>query len=208
LLHGFTDAKNDLQLNLKEAYEMRWENLIVICGVLGGLPACSTVTRGTSQTFAIESEPSGAKVTFVEIKEYDKDGKSKKTMKLKFTPSECTTPCSVKAKRKPGFIVKFDKEGYEPLETTVASSIAGGGSAGMAGNVLLGGLVGAAVDGSNGSMNELKPNPLKVTLNKVPSPPVVTPAANEASSSVATGQTQSDQPGMSTAPVDPTAPPK
>ena len=34
----------------------------------------------------------------------------------------------------------------------------------MAGNVLLGGLIGAGVDASTGAMNELVPNPLHVVL--------------------------------------------
>ncbi len=39
----------------------------------------------------------------------------------------------------------------------------------MAGNVLLGGVIGAAVDAGTGSMYDLKPNPVHVVLNKVAS---------------------------------------
>ena len=35
----------------------------------------------------------------------------------------------------------------------------------MAGNVLLGGVIGAGIDASTGAMHSHKPNPLRVTLN-------------------------------------------
>jgi hypothetical protein len=36
----------------------------------------------------------------------------------------------------------------------------------MAGNVILGGVIGAVADASSGAMNDLVPNPLNVTLEK------------------------------------------
>jgi len=42
--------------------------------------------------------------------------------------------------------------------------VVGAGAAGMAGNVILGGLIGAAVDAGSGAMKDLKPNPVKVTM--------------------------------------------
>ena len=38
----------------------------------------------------------------------------------------------------------------------------------MAGNVILGGGIGAILDANNGATQELVPNPLKVTLEKLP----------------------------------------
>ena len=46
----------------------------------------------------------------------------------------------------------------------VTNKVAGGGGAAMAGNVLVGGIIGAVVDGNNGSMLDLVPNPLVVKL--------------------------------------------
>lgn len=37
----------------------------------------------------------------------------------------------------------------------------------MAGNILIGGIVGAAVDGATGAMNDLEPNPLHAVLTPV-----------------------------------------
>jgi hypothetical protein len=34
----------------------------------------------------------------------------------------------------------------------------------MAGNILIGGIIGGAIDATSGAMNDLKPNPLIVTL--------------------------------------------
>ena len=50
------------------------------------------------------------------------------------------------------------------------------GSAGMAGNVILGGLIGAAVDANNGATQDLVPNPLRVTLEAETAPGAAAPA--------------------------------
>jgi hypothetical protein len=42
--------------------------------------------------------------------------------------------------------------------------LSGGGAAAGVGNVLAGGIIGGLVDGSNGSLNSLDPNPLYITL--------------------------------------------
>jgi len=109
------------------------------------LPGCATVTRGTSQKFAIESIPPRADVALS-------------------TGQACVTPCRLKLKRKHGFTATFTKAGYETYRAEVKSKFSGGGAAATAGNVLIGGLIGAAVDGSSGALNNLTPNPLKVKL--------------------------------------------
>ncbi len=121
---------------------------LAICGLAAVsmlLPACATVTRGTSQKYAIESTPAEAQVALS-------------------TGQTCVTPCKLKLKRKHGFTATFNKPGYEPLEAQVKSKFSGGGAAAGAGNIIAGGIIGAVVDGSNGSMNNLTPNPLQVTL--------------------------------------------
>lgn len=119
--------------------------LVVALPLFQFLGGCATITRGTSQAFVIESEPPGA------------------TAKLS-SGVQCITPCALNLKRKNGFTVEIVKNGYEPVNATVTSGVSGGGAAGMAGNVILGGLIGAVVDGTNGSMNDLMPNPLRVNL--------------------------------------------
>ena len=121
-------------------------------GMIGGVLAvsvllcgCATVTRGTRQTFKIQSTPTGAQVAL-------SNGES------------CVTPCVLKLKRRPGFSATFTKDGFQAQTVKVDSELHGGGVAAGAGNLLLGGVVGGLVDGSNGSLNSLSPNPLQVTL--------------------------------------------
>lgn len=110
------------------------------------LPACATVTRGTSQNFTVESTPPGARVSTS-------------------TGFECdATPCSFRMPRKPGFTATVSMDGYVTQEIVVESKIGGGGAAGMAGNILIGGVIGGAVDATSGAMNDLTPNPLVVEL--------------------------------------------
>ena len=108
---------------------------------------CATVTRGRSQAWTVTSEPSNAEVRL-------SSGLS------------CTTPCTLTVNRRPGFAVTVSKEGYVTQTSNVASQISGGGGTALAGNVILGGLIGAGVDASTGAMNELVPNPLHVVLEE------------------------------------------
>ena len=126
----------------------------MLCGIAAAsllLPACATVTRGTKETFNIETTPTEAQVSLS-------------------TGDKCVSPCKLKLKRKDGFTVTATKAGYKEAKAEIRSEIKGGGVAGVAGNVLLGGIIGAAVDGSNGSMRDLTPNPLKLTLEAEAAP--------------------------------------
>ena len=42
--------------------------------------------------------------------------------------------------------------------------VVGAGAAGMAGNVIVGGIIGGVVDVASGAMLEIRPNPLQVAL--------------------------------------------
>jgi hypothetical protein len=106
---------------------------------------CATITRGTTEAWTVESDPIGADVSLS-------------------SGERCTTPCTLTKKRKDPFVVKVTKQGFEPVETQVLSQVAGGGAAGMAGNVLIGGLIGISVDAASGATKELKPNPLVLKL--------------------------------------------
>ncbi len=124
---------------------MNLRNIGSMLVLLPGLGACATITRGTHESYVIQSEPPGATASLS-------------------TGVQCVTPCALQLKRKNGFTVDIAKDGYEPVHATITSGISGGGGAAMAGNLVLGGLIGAVVDGTNGSMNDLKPNPLDVKL--------------------------------------------
>ena len=114
---------------------------------------CATITRGTTQALVIESDPPGADVELS-------------------NGLRGRTPASFTVKRRENLVVKIRKDGYEPVEATVSSTVGDGGGTAMAGNILFGGLIGAAVDGGNGSNRTLRPNPVSVKLLPIV-PPVV-----------------------------------
>ena len=115
-----------------------------------GLSGCATITRGTHDSLVIETDPVGAKVT--------------STLGPAFACD--STPCSIRAKRNAEFDLTITKPGYKPLTVHISHKVSGGGGAAMAGNVLVGGIIGAVVDGNNGSMDDLVPNPVNVKLEK------------------------------------------
>jgi hypothetical protein len=122
------------------------KTVLAIC-VLGtiNITGCATITRGSTQAWTVQTEPSGADVALS-------------------TGQECVSPCTLKLKRKKSFTVTIVKEGFNEVTTQVVSQVAGAGAAGMAGNVLVGGIIGMGVDAATGATKELKPNPLTVTL--------------------------------------------
>ena len=119
---------------------------LALVGVALSLPACATVTRGSSQQFSVQSTPPGAQVS-------TSNG------------FECqATPCTFRMPRKDAFRITVSKEGYVSQTHDITSSVSGAGGTAMAGNILIGGLIGGAIDATSGAMNDLKPNPLIVTL--------------------------------------------
>ncbi|WP_135212360.1 PEGA domain-containing protein [Vitreimonas flagellata] len=126
------------------------KNVVLATALAVAVSGCATITRGTNQDFTVESTPSGATVS-------TSNG------------FECpATPCTFRMPRKDGFTVDLTLNGYLPARETVTSNMSSGGAAGMAGNVLVGGLIGVGVDATSGALNDLSPNPLQVTLIPVP----------------------------------------
>ena len=114
----------------------------------GSLGACATVTRGTNAAWEVSSIPPGAAVSTT-------------------NGMQCAaTPCSLKMSRKSEFVATLTKPGYKPATVQVTHKIGTGGGAAMAGNVLVGGLIGGGLDLATGAMNDLTPNPVTLTLEK------------------------------------------
>ena len=123
--------------------------LLTAAALASALSACATVTRGATTPFTVESEPSGAAVRTS-------------------TGFTCpATPCTFKMPRKDAFEITVTKGGYQPSVTKVETKVAGAGAARMAGNVIAGGIIGIGIDATSGAMNDLVPNPLRVTLQPV-----------------------------------------
>jgi len=127
---------------------------LVLAGMAASLPACATITRGTNQQFTVESTPPGARVSTSNGFQCD------------------STPCTFRMARRDPFRVTVAKDGFVSQTQEVESIYSGNGAAGLAGNVVFGGVVGGVVDASSGAMKDLRPNPLHVTL--------LTPAQHEA----------------------------
>ncbi len=113
------------------------------------LSACATVTRGSSDAWEVSSDPGGARV---------------ETTNGHFCEA---TPCAIRMKRKSQFVATVTKPGYEPAKITVTHKTAGAGAAGVAGNVLVGGVIGLGVDAFSGASQDLVPNPAFVKLEPI-----------------------------------------
>lgn len=120
----------------------------VLCAA-SSLAACATVTRGSEDAWVVNSEPSGAKVETT-------------------NGYQCpATPCAIKMKRKSEFTATISKPGYKSATVQVTHKTANAGAAGVAGNVLLGGVIGLGVDMYSGASQDLVPNPVTVKLEPV-----------------------------------------
>lgn len=124
---------------------MKIFSILLVIATLILTTSCATITRGKTTAFTVTSEPTNANVRFS-------------------SGLTCTTPCTLEMPRKDGFVVTISKDEYKTVNANVISSVANAGAAGMAGNVILGGLIGAGVDASTGAMNDLSPNPLHIVL--------------------------------------------
>jgi hypothetical protein len=124
---------------------MNWAGVVACVAVLA---ACATVTRGTTNKVQILSEPSGADVR----------------TSLNQT---CVTPCTFTVPRKDEFSVVISLPGYKSETVEIKTRVAGEGVAGLAGNVIVGGVIGLGTDAITGAALEHFPNPVEVRLQKL-----------------------------------------
>lgn len=67
--------------------------------------------------------------------------------------------------RRSELVVDITKASCRPVEVNVTHKTANSGAAGVAGNVLVGGIIGLGVDAATGASQDLVPNPVEVTLD-------------------------------------------
>lgn len=108
--------------------------------------ACGSIVRGTSEQMAFVTEPPGAAMT---------------SSSRYACPA---TPCSLEVERTDEFDVTFVKPGFRPETVPVRTRAVTAGGAAMAGNILVGGLVGVGVDAATGAALDHFPNPVVVRL--------------------------------------------
>ncbi|TIL73102.1 MAG: translation initiation factor 2 [Mesorhizobium sp.] len=148
---------------------------IHLCAALAATVAmtgCASVVRGTTDKVSINSEPPDS------------------TIRTSLGHSCPSSPCTVEVSRKEGFTAFAEKEGYKPGSLYIGTSMSGKGAAGLAGNILVGGLVGVGVDAMTGATLDHSPNPALITLiptdapgesSKAIVPPPEPPAKNNSS---------------------------
>jgi membrane-bound inhibitor of C-type lysozyme len=122
---------------------------LAIAALAAGTAGCASVVRGTSENVAFVSEPPGAIMT----------SNSKYACPA--------TPCTLQVDRTDQFDATFAKPGYHPQTIPVRTAVSGGGAAGMAGNVLVGGLIGIGVDAATGAALDHTPNPVVANLQPI-----------------------------------------
>lgn len=119
----------------------------LMCAAMAvALTGCATATRGTNETVTVYASPEGAQIA----------------TSIGLTCN--TSPCSLQVSRKQEFAVIVSKEGYKTQTVHVGTKVAPGGVAGMAGNVLIGGVIGVGVDSVSGATLDHSPNPVLVEL--------------------------------------------
>lgn len=119
-------------------------SLIVTVALL--IEACATVVSGRTQKIEIRSEPPEVLVTA-------QPGGHHAT-----TPGSLTLP-----RLGSGYRLRFEKQGYAPLDIRLESSTNGW----VWGNVLIGGLIGLMVDYTTGAAYEMSPAEVEARLTPV-----------------------------------------
>ena len=116
--------------------------------VAPAMGACATMARGMSQDFEVVTDPPGAKV--------------ETSLNKGCEP----TPCKIaKVSREAKFTVTISKPGYETLTANIThETSAAGGAAVAASFAIPGGILWSLIDMNFGASQDLKPNPLNVTL--------------------------------------------
>jgi hypothetical protein len=124
----------------------------LVAGTAIMLGGCASIISGRTATVQINSSPSNAQVVI-----HDKHGKQVLTT---------TTPASVELRRKDKFIwpakytATIDKPGYKTATVPIDSKI----NPWIVGNVVLGGVVGLAVDNATGAAWQPKVASIEQTL--------------------------------------------
>jgi uncharacterized protein YcfJ len=117
--------------------------------VAAAVSACATVTRGTHEAWTVTTVPANASVRTSNGRACD------------------ATPCTFTMDHRDNFDVTITKPGYRDWHGHVTHQFSSGGGVALAGNVLVGGLIGLTVDAASGATQMLVPNPLNVALEPV-----------------------------------------
>jgi hypothetical protein len=122
---------------------------MTVVGMLVALASgCATVTKGASQSVTLDTKPPGATCVITR--------KGEKIAAVNPTPGTVSV-----SKSKDALSVSCTKEGYLEAAGSVESEF----QAMTFGNILLGGIIGVAVDAASGAINNYKPS---ITITLIP----------------------------------------
>jgi hypothetical protein len=127
---------------------------------------CATIVHGTTQQIQVDSIPPGADVAIDDSEQH------------------VITPISVKLARGSPHRLVFHKAGYQDATRKLTS----GPSGWILGNVIAGGVVGIAIDASDGAGRKLSADSVDVTLTPSPAAPNAA-TAHEVATPVAARET-------------------
>lgn len=123
--------------------------LTPISAILAGtflLSACATITRGHEDVLVVNAQPSDATVALS-------------------TGETCQGgQCSFRLPRRSNLQVTVSRDRCETQVVNITHRTADAGAMGMAGNVLVGGIIGIGIDAASGASQDLVPNPVNVSL--------------------------------------------
>ncbi len=122
------------------------KNILIGIVFIVNLMGCATVTKGTSQSITINTKPIGALCTL------SREGENIAIVNP--TPGNVTVE-----KDKDNISVLCEKDGYQETPDILSSKVQGM----TFGNILLGGVIGAAVDAGSGAMHQYQ-SMLTITL--------------------------------------------
>lgn len=130
-------------LALKEGGVVRILKMSLIFLNIFLVTSCATIAHGPNQNIFVSSKPAGVIV--------------------KVDDHTVTTPGCIQLHRGcPAYILQFEKEGYGPVTVKLIQTTDGW----VWGNILVGGIIGIAIDYSNGSAYELTPEKAEIVLKK------------------------------------------
>ncbi|MCK5565591.1 MAG: PEGA domain-containing protein [Planctomycetes bacterium] len=117
--------------------------LLVLLLLSSLLTGCGTIIHGKYQTVPVSSEPSGAQVR-------SSSGQT------------CITPCELNLLRDNEYVLVAELDGYHAQQTNLGKDTSGW----FWGNIILGGIVGGAIDKATGSGDKLVPAKVHIDFTK------------------------------------------
>lgn len=122
---------------------------IAALAAMTAIGGCASIARGTSEDVTVSALPTDSEITTS-------------------VGTNCKqSPCIVHVSRKTEFVAYAKRDGYKPGSIAIQTHVGGGGAAGFAGNVLIGGVIGMGVDAVSGATLDHYPNPATIVLEPV-----------------------------------------